>query len=78
MQEENFADDVEFYFHNLPSAHMLLKKGTEYAIMYEDLTQNYPLYVAFFKSEEDLQPSYGDDLILRDADLSGWEVVAVK
>ncbi len=78
QNEENFADDVFAYFHNLPNAHLLLKKKQEFAIIYEDLTQDYPLWVFFIKDEKDLEPSYGDDLILRDADLLGWEVVAVK
>ncbi len=75
---EDFVSDVLTYFSNLPGAHLLLHKEQMYAVVYEDLTQNYPLWVFFLEDEEDLQPGYGDDLPLRDVDLKGWEVVATK
>ncbi len=78
IQNEDFVSDVLAYFHNLPGAHLLVQKGQEFAIIYENSVQNYPLWVSFFSSEKDLEPRYDDDVALDEVDLVGWEVVAVK
>lgn len=80
VKEDNFEDDVLLYFNNIPEAKLLLKNPSkeEFALVYVDCLQDYPLWVAFLENEQDLAPSYGDDMKLVDADLQGWEVVAVK
>lgn len=80
QKEEEFEDYVKWFFNELERPAILLKnrKTKEFAIIYSNCEQDYPLYVFFASSEEDLQPGVQEDRKASDVDLTGFEVVDVK